>query len=112
MKINNLRSACLYSLKLAEVIGKIPIELRSFSSRTVLQPLFYFLIEICRKKRAKIVGNMNFGHNFEKLSDLRVSLSQAKIDENFTNYFLKTKTNNILKCTCKGLQKSISELEQ
>ena len=55
---------------------------------------------------------MNFVHNFEKLRDLRVSLSQAKIDENFTNYFLKTKTNNILKCTCKGLQKSISELEQ
>ena len=78
MKINNLRSACLYSLKLAEVIGKIPIELRSFSSRTMLLPLFYFLIEICRKKRAKIVGNMNFVHNFEKLSDLRVHFLKQK----------------------------------
>ena len=45
---------------------------------------------------------------------LKVSRSQAKIDENFANYFLKTKANNkcfiVLKCTCKGLQKSISEL--
>ena len=48
--------------------------------------------------------------------DLKVSSSQAKIDENFANYFLKTKANNkcfiVLKCTCKGLQKSISELER
>ena len=26
--------------------------------------------------------------------DIRVSRSQAKIDENFANYFLKTKANN------------------
>ena len=48
--------------------------------------------------------------------DLNVSRSQAGIDENFANYFLKTKANNwcliVLKCTCKGLKKSISELEQ
>ena len=46
--------------------------------------------------------------------DLKVSRSQAKIDENFANYFFKTKANNkcfiVLKCTCKGLQKRISEL--
>ena len=46
--------------------------------------------------------------------DLKVSRSQTKIDENFANYFLKTKASNkcfvVLKCTCKGLQKSISEL--
>ena len=40
--------------------------------------------------------------------DLKVASSQAKIDENFCNYFLKTKTNNIcfivLKCTCKRLE--------
>ena len=46
--------------------------------------------------------------------DLKVSRSHAKIYENFTNYFLKTKANNkyfiVLKCTCKGLQKSINEL--
>ena len=45
--------------------------------------------------------------------DLKVSRSQAKINENFANYFLKTKANNkcviVLKCTCKGLQKSIRE---
>ena len=44
--------------------------------------------------------------------DLKVSSSQAKINENFANYFLKPKANNkcliVLKCTCKGLQKSIS----
>ena len=48
--------------------------------------------------------------------DLKVSRSQAGIDENFANNFLKRKTNNkcfkVLKCTCKGLKKSISELEQ
>ena len=42
--------------------------------------------------------------------------SQAKIDENFANYFLKPKANNkcfiVLKCTYKGIQKSISELER
>ena len=47
--------------------------------------------------------------------DLKVSSSQAKFNENFANYFLKTKVNNkcsiVLKCTCKGLQKSIRELE-
>ena len=48
--------------------------------------------------------------------DLRVSRSQAKIDEKFANYLLKTKAKNkcfiVLKCMWKGLQKSISELEQ
>ena len=48
--------------------------------------------------------------------DLQVSNSQAKFYENFANYFLKIKANNkcftVLKCTCKGLQKSISELER
>ena len=47
---------------------------------------------------------------------LKVSRSQAKIYENFANYFLKTKANNkcfiVLKCTCKRLQKSKSELER
>ena len=40
----------------------------------------------------------------------------SKIDENFANYTFKIKANNkffiVLKCTCKGLQKSISELER
>ena len=47
--------------------------------------------------------------------DLKVSRSQAKIDENFANYFLKTKANKcfiVLKITCIGLQKSIIELER
>ena len=48
--------------------------------------------------------------------DLKVSRSQAKIDESLANYFLKTKANNkcfsMLKCICKGLQKSITELER
>ena len=43
--------------------------------------------------------------------DLKVSRSHAKIYENFANYFLKTKANNkcfiVLKCTYKGLQKSM-----
>ena len=48
---------------------------------------------------------------------IKVSRSQANIYENFANYFLKTKGNN--KCfivsnvhACKGLQKSICELER
>ena len=45
---------------------------------------------------------------------LKVSSSQAKIDENFANYFFKTEANNkcfiLLKCTCEGLQKIIIEL--
>ena len=49
-------------------------------------------------------------------SDLKVASTQAKIDENFANYFSKTKGNNkcfrVLKCTCKGLQKIISEVER
>ena len=55
--------------------------------------------------------NNNISHH----CDLKVSCSQAKIYESFANYFLKTKASNkcfeVLKCTCKGLQKSISELE-
>ena len=47
---------------------------------------------------------------------LKISRSQAKIDENFANYFLKTKANNkcfiVLKCTYKGLQQSIGELKR
>ena len=42
-----------------------------------------------------------------------------KIYENFANYFLKTKADNKcvivhdhVKCTCKGLQKSICEFER
>ena len=46
---------------------------------------------------------------------LKVSRSQAKIDENFANYFFKTKVYNkyflVLKCTCKGLQKSARKFE-
>jgi len=42
------------------------------------------------------------------LCDLKFSRFQAKINENFANYFLNTKANNkcfiLLKCTCKGLQ--------
>ena len=45
--------------------------------------------------------------------DLKVSRFQAKIDENFANFFFNTKANDkcfmLLKCTCKGLQKSISK---
>ena len=41
--------------------------------------------------------------------DLKVSRSQAKIDENFSNYLLKTKANNKFFICAKGLQKSISE---
>ena len=48
--------------------------------------------------------------------DLNVASSQAKTDENFANYFLKTKANNkcfiVLNCICNGLQKTISELER
>ena len=40
----------------------------------------------------------------------------SKNNENFANYFLKTKANNkcftLLKCTCKWQQKSIIELER
>ena len=47
---------------------------------------------------------------------LKVSHSQTKIDENFANYFSKPKAYKKcfigFDCTCKGLQKSISELEQ
>jgi len=47
--------------------------------------------------------------------DLKVASSSEKIDEKFSNYFLKTKANNKgfkeLKRTCKGQQKSIGELE-
>ena len=47
---------------------------------------------------------------------LKVSSSESKIDQSFANKFFKTKAFNkcfiVLKCTCKGLQKSISELEQ
>ena len=42
--------------------------------------------------------------------DLKVSRSQAEIDESFANYFLKTKANNkwfiVHKCKCKELQKA------
>ena len=45
---------------------------------------------------------------------LKVSRSQA--NKNFANYFLKEKANNkrviVLKYTCKGLQKSTSELKR
>ena len=45
---------------------------------------------------------------------LKVSSSQAKIDENLAYYFFKTEANNkcfiLLKCTCEGLQKIIIEL--
>ena len=48
--------------------------------------------------------------------DLKVSRSQTKFDESFANYFLKTKANNkcfeVLKCTSKVLQKSLSELDR
>ena len=44
---------------------------------------------------------------------MKISRYQAKIDENFANYLLKTKSNikcfKVLECTCKGLQKSINE---
>ena len=47
--------------------------------------------------------------------DLKVASSSEKIDEKFSNYFLKTKANNKgfkeLKRTCKGQQKTIGELE-
>ena len=48
--------------------------------------------------------------------DLKVSRSQAKINENFANYFLKNQANYksfiVLKCAFKGLQKTISQLER
>ena len=47
--------------------------------------------------------------------NLKVSRSQVNIFKNVANYFLKTKANHkflVLKCTCKGLQKSKSELER
>ena len=47
---------------------------------------------------------------------LKVASSQAKLDKNFANFFLKTKAKNkcfiVLNCTYKGLQKSIRELER
>ena len=39
-------------------------------------------------------GLVDFGTKFAGHSDLMVSSSQAKIDENFANYFLNTKANN------------------
>ena len=45
--------------------------------------------------------------------DLKVSRSQAKVDKNFANYFLTTKAcNNCYNVKCKGIQKSMSELER
>ena len=38
--------------------------------------------------------------------DLKVSRFQEKINENFANTFLKSKSKIVLKCTCKELQKS------
>ena len=47
--------------------------------------------------------------------DVKIPRFYAKIEDNFDNYFLKTKANSkcfvVLKCTCKGLQKRNSELE-
>ena len=47
--------------------------------------------------------------------DLKVSSFQTKIDENYANYFFKTKTNNkwfiVQKCTWKWLQKSKGEFD-
>jgi len=47
-------------------------------------------------------------------SDIKLSRSQAKIDENFANYFFKPETINkcFIMLKCKGLQKSITELER
>ena len=43
-----------------------------------------------------------------EFEDLKVDISEAKIDENFANYFLKPKlTTIVLYSACKGLQKSI-----
>ena len=44
---------------------------------------------------------------YEMSQRLNVASSTAKIDENFANFFLKIKCFTVLKCTCKGLQKSI-----
>ena len=43
-----------------------------------------------------------------------LTLSQAKIDENFADYFLKTKANIkwFIVLKCKGLQKSVCKLER
>ena len=47
---------------------------------------------------------------------IRNNSRDPKHCENFTNYFLKTKANNkcfiVLKCTCTGLQKGVSELDR
>ena len=55
-----------------------------------------------------------FHFSIISLCDLKVARSVAKIDENFANYFWKLSANNkcfiVLKCTCKGIQKSINEL--
>jgi len=49
-------------------------------------------------------------------SDLKVDSTKAKIYENFANYFNTIKANNegftMLKYSCKGLQKSINQLER
>lgn len=48
--------------------------------------------------------------------NLKVASSQPKIDENFAHYYLKSKAKNkwfkVLKCICKGLLKSIRNLER
>ena len=81
------------------------------------------LVNTCHLKN-KIAGSRQTKVNCTKywnlswfqsyfLCDLKVSRSRAKIDENFVNNFLKTKANKgitVLKCTCTGLQKSISFL--
>ena len=61
----------------------------------------------CVNKAGKLIGYYRVTHN----TDIKVSHSQAKIDENFANYFLKTKSDNkgfaVLKVHVKGYRKAL-----
>ena len=59
---------------------------------------------------------MHWLYNETDHCDLKVSSSQAKLDESFANYFLKTKAKNecllVLNVHVKGYRKSTIELER
>ena len=74
-----------------------------------------------KHKNKKDYQKPNLSPNFEERGiinischwDLKVATSQAKVNENFANYYLKTKA--ISKCFIvhgKGLHKSVSEFDR
>ena len=83
------------------------------SSTKIWYKIYGFSIRACRQETPGR-GVQRQLHTFH--CDLKVSRSHEKIFESFGQYFLKIKANNkcviVLNCTCKGLHKSISELER